>query len=140
MLLASCAKQTHTLAVLPLYESCATILPQYEAKLRAAGYRVTFRPVRFTTAPTAQPGLIGYLDIDGSLSERELQEVQNGLKVACMPQDSVRMAISDASLRHLPEILRQQRTSTEQYLVIDHNTITIYQNNSTKAQRDAVIK
>jgi hypothetical protein len=127
-------------AVLPLYESCEVILGTYESKLHDLGYDIQFRPIHFSAKPKAHPGLTGYVELSGSLSDVEVSDILNGLKIACLPEDTIQMDVSELALLHLPDTLQEHRTMTEQYLAIEDGKITIYQNNSTKSQRRTTVE
>jgi hypothetical protein len=48
---------------LPLYQSCESVLPDYERALSNAGYSVNFATKRFMNSVGVHPGLVGTLEI-----------------------------------------------------------------------------
>ena len=123
---------------LPLYESCEATLPQYRQKLERFGYDVGFVVERFSTPTAAHPGLVGMLKVTGSLSSSELDEVLNGLRIICLPQNNfARFNASELGLKGVLTTLQEahDRGKREVYTVLEDDQITVYFNDATEEHK-----
>lgn len=138
-LLVGCSQKSEVLAVLPLYAACEEVLSSYESSRNRRGIEVKFRAVHFSVRPNAHPGLSGYLEILGDLSDEQLLEVRNGLKLVCMPENYIKSEITELALVTLPSTLREHRGVGEQYIVLDSGGLSIYQNSVPDHMKKALL-
>jgi len=116
ILLCSCSQyEQENEIVLPLYNKCSDILPEYISKLNSKGYGIEAKLIKFDKQYEAHPAIIGTL-ILSSKPERfnDLKVAINSIELNCFPKYGLTVDADELGLKIVEMEMKQRKNEIKE--------------------------